>query len=130
VRSDLPEQELAARLRKLCGPGLRSVIYLHEDGKEVLYLRDDVQSTDEHLVHAFETLLFDMIGSEFNEGSYGHGELLAVTRRFEEAVELHFPIADTRGVALAVDGPTLEGYDDNVIPTLHETIQETIQETV
>lgn len=124
--SGAAEHVLASRIRDLTGPELRSVIYLHEDGKEVVFLREDVESTDEKLVHAFETLMFDLMGTEFDEGSYNHGELLAVTRRFEEAVELHFPLSETRGVALAVDGPTIDGYDDDIIPNLHETIEETI----
>lgn len=102
------------RVKSLYGSDLRSVIYLHEDGRDVLYLRDDVDGSAERLSSAFETLMMDVMSAPVDEVTFPHGDLRCVTRRFEEAVELHFPLSETEGAALALDGDATETYEPSI----------------
>jgi len=101
---------------------LRSILHLTEDERDVVYLRDDVDPVSEdRLETAFRTLMFDTVGADSDEREYEHGEMLCVTRRFEDAVELHFPVSATEGVAIALDGTAMEAYDEP-IQYLHDVL--------
>jgi len=117
--------DVGQRVATLYGGDLRSVIYLHENGRDVLFLRDDVEGSTERLSDAFETLMMDLLSLPADEDSYGHGPLHCVTRRFENVVELHFPLCETEGVALALDGDSASAYEPT-LPKLRALLEELV----
>lgn len=121
---DSPEAEWVAQVEDLLGPTLRSVMYLDQETQEVLYLRDDVEPVlEERLEYAFQTLMLDVMGMDGDERKYEHGDLVCISRRFEHALELHFPVSGTEGVAIALDADALALLDDPV-PHLKGIVEE------
>lgn len=104
-----------------CGEDLRRLIHLHEDGRAVLFRRDDVEpGAADRVAHVFQTLVREMDADSAADPD-DHGSLLCVTRRFEETVELYFPFPPSEGVALTLDGHAHEWTDD-LIPYLRQKL--------
>lgn len=115
-----------ATVREQLGADLRSVIHLHANGREVHYVRDDIDpAPTERVTHAFQTLMFDLVGAHRDETMNGHGDLQCVTRQFEDAVEVHVPLSPTEGVAIALDGSASPAATDT-IPTVVRAIRDEI----
>lgn len=116
------EAEMVRRLKSVCDSSLRSIVYLDPERREVLYVRDDIAPVSEdRLKDAFQTLMLDTISADSDVATYAHGDLLCVSRRFENAIELHFPLSGTEAVAVGLDGDALKQYDDP-IPHFHRVI--------
>ena len=110
------------RLKDVCDSTLRSVVLLTDEEREIRYVRDDIDPVSTHQFdQTVQTLMLDTLGKQGDEQAFDHGELLCVSRRFEDATELHFPLSATRAVAIALDGTALEQMDDPV-PYLHSIV--------
>lgn len=98
-------QELATFLKHEVGSLVRSITYFHEDGREVLHIRDDVadQYSENEIQTVFTDLSFDSLGKKHTEQMYVHGKLSCIVRHFAEAIELHFPHGEKSGTAVALD---------------------------
>ncbi|AUV84469.1 hypothetical protein C2R22_23265 (plasmid) [Salinigranum rubrum] len=117
-------QELVTFLQHELGPQLRSVAYYEENEREILYARDDVteQYTDEQIEQIFQDLFFETWGRFQQETLYAHGNLNSIVRCFDDAVEMHFPLGELSGVAVAVDPeavPELYSITDDCLDQLH-----------
>lgn len=106
--------EIAERLRTLLsestGDLLRSVAYYDDEGYEVVYLRDDVadEYDEDEIDEAFEDVRLEALTKPRQEDLYTHGRLECVVRCFSEAVEMHFDLTETTGVAAALDREVME----------------------
>ncbi len=98
-------QTLVERLKSRVGDDLRSVARYDESGYELVYLRDDVaeQYDDERLDDIFENLRMEAILMTDDEQRYDHGPLDCVIRSFDRAVEMHFALSRSEGVAISLD---------------------------
>lgn len=116
------DQDWVTRLKDVCDSTLRSVVRLTEQDRDVLYVRDDIDPDSTHRqAHAFQTLLVDTRGKQGDEDTSDHAELVCVSRRFEDAIELHFPVSATTGVAVGLDSTAMDQMDDPV-PHLHSIV--------
>jgi hypothetical protein len=103
------------RLKDVCDSTLRRVVYLTAEAREVLYVRDDIDPVSTHRFdQSDQPLPLNTSGTHGDEQPVEYGELLCVSRRFEDAIELHFPISATRAVAVYLDGTAFTQMDDPV----------------
>lgn len=100
------------RVRGACGSDLRRVVHRHEGGRDVRFVREDVDPGDPA----------DASGPLDAGPRDRSAELLCVARRFEDAVELHLPVSGTESVEVTLDGISLTEYDD-LVPYLRRVIE-------
>jgi len=109
------DREWVDQLKDVCASTLRSVVLLTAEDREVLYVRDGIGPDSTQMVdREFQTLMLDTVGKQGDEGTSDHGELLCVSRRFDDAIELYFPVSATTGVGVALDGTAFDQMDDPV----------------
>lgn len=106
--SNLTVDDLTAFLEDRVGERLRSVAYYHEDGYELAYVRDDVaeEYTEAEIDDIFQGIRLEGFANSLEEEQYPHGDLSCVVRCFENAIEMHFPIDEGTGIAVAMEGET------------------------
>ena len=104
--SDDPSEALTDFLQQRVGDHLRSVLYYDSDGGEFLYLRDDVadEYDDAERENVLRDVRLEAVEKPHQEDLYAHGPLNCTVRCFENAVEMHFPLDETSGTAVALDG--------------------------
>lgn len=90
------------------GEELRMVARYDDEGLDLQYMRDDVDSrrSDEELQHLYEELLREnRTGSEL-EGQFSSGRLRSSMLAFEEFVAFHFISTDDEGYVVTVEPDT------------------------
>ncbi|UTF55884.1 DUF7522 family protein [Natronosalvus rutilus] len=97
--------ELHGYLEEEFDDDLRSVGYYTPEESEFLFTRDDVESAYDcgDLQRVFRDNRLEALDTPHQESLYAHGRLLATTRFFEDATELHFVVGETQGIAAAID---------------------------
>lgn len=73
---------------------------------DVLYLRDDIRET--RLTSQIDRMLGRLRpeASSREERSFPFGELNATVRLFDEAILLHFPVGNDRGIVVSLEPET------------------------
>lgn len=102
--------ELADRLADRFGEQLRSVGYYDDDGRELAFVREDVEAEYDRgdVDRVFRTVRLEAIDRPNQEELYSHGDLLCTVRCFEEATEFHVVKSETEGAVAAVDAGAID----------------------
>lgn len=97
--------DLVEFLQDTVEDALRSVIHYHEDGHEVVYVREDIapQYSDEEITDIVQDLGIEAFGKSMQEKFYVHGDLHCTVRCFEDAIEMNFLANQREGIAVALD---------------------------
>ncbi|AGB16383.1 hypothetical protein Halru_1784 [Halovivax ruber XH-70] len=103
--SDRRVDELYAVVTDRFGDGLRSVAAYGEDGIEIRYMRDDVESLYDAEDHGrvFRTLRLEAMDRPTQESLFVHDELRCTYRVFDGATEMNVATSETAGVLVSVD---------------------------
>ncbi|MFC7216239.1 hypothetical protein ACFQO4_19435 [Saliphagus sp. GCM10025334] len=97
--------ELLGYLEEEFDDDLRSVGYYTPEETDFLFARDDVESAYDcgDLQRVFRDNRLEALDTPHQESLYAHGRLLAITRFFKDATELHFVVGETEGIVAAID---------------------------
>ncbi|WP_435181878.1 DUF7522 family protein [Halorussus sp. AFM4] len=95
--------ELTAFVRDSTGASLRGVYRYHAEGYEVQYVRPDLrrEGVDAEIARAIDHLRNESRARE--QRAFPYDGFNGTVRSFEEAVVLHFPLRQERGVVVALD---------------------------
>lgn len=99
-----PLAEFVDALREESDDSLRLVVRYRGDEHELLYVRDDVELTDEELEERVQSLALRGIGDPTHDAEMPEfGELEATLRWFEHSVVAIFPYREWSGVVAVFD---------------------------
>lgn len=100
------EKELIDYLEQRAGDYHRGTVRYEGNDTDVLYLREDVKET--RLISQIDRMLGRLRpeASPKEERSFPFGELNATVRLFDEAILLHFPVGNDRGIVVSLEPET------------------------
>lgn len=96
-------EELTPYLKKTAGETLRGVVSYDGDEYDVRFIRDDLR---ERRVKSEVDKMIDRLRQESRSRerrSFPFGDINATVRSFEEAMVLHFPKTQERGIVVTLD---------------------------
>lgn len=104
--SGMVEKALIDYLEQRAGEHHRGTVRYDGDDTDVLYLRDDIRET--RLTSQIDRMLGRLRpeASSKEERSFPFGELNATVRLFDEAILLHFPVGNDRGIVVSLEPET------------------------
>lgn len=102
----MPTAELVEYLEDRAGEYLRGVARYRRDSTDVLYLREDIRRN--RLRSQIDRMLkrVEPEATAAEERAFPFGDLYVTVRRFEEAIVMHFPTGNRRGVLVALEPDT------------------------
>ena len=98
----MADSDITTYLRDRVGEHLRGVVRYHRETLDILYLRDDVREV--RLESQFDRLEPESRSAE--ERAFPLGDLYVTVRRFEEAIIMHFPTGNNRGIVVSLEPET------------------------
>lgn len=102
----MAKSDLTVYLQDRVGEQLRGVVRYHRDTLDILYLRDDVREV--RLESQLDRMI-DRLEPESHsakERAFPLGDLYVTVRRFEEAIIMHFPTGNNRGLVVSLEPKT------------------------
>ncbi|WP_135829337.1 DUF7522 family protein [Halorussus halobius] len=93
--------QLVEYLRRRVGDDLRRVVCYGEDETDVLFARGDRSDVESDAERAVQYLRHESRSRE--RRTFPFGELNGTVRSFEDAVVMHFPLAQSRGIVVTLD---------------------------
>lgn len=102
----MADSDITAYLQDRVGEHLRGVVRYHRDTLDILYLRDDVREArlESQLDRMIDRLEPESHSAE--ERAFPLGDLYVTVRRFEEAIIMHFPTGNKRGIVVSLEPET------------------------
>jgi hypothetical protein len=129
--ADEERSEIVRFLKQRAGDNLRGVAHYHEDGYELLYVRDDVarRYDDDRFAELFSTIREEMSERAQQESVYELGRLHCTVRLFDEGIVLNFSQGDRLGTSVSLDpeaASNLTTFAYECIRRLHRDSPQTV----
>lgn len=105
-------RNLAEYLNDRVGDYHRGTVRYEKEAIEIIYLREDIR--ERRLESDVEMMLKRLRpeSKEAEEQAFRFGELRATMRSFEQAIIIHFPRGDSRGVVVALEPDIGRNFND------------------
>ena len=96
-------QHLVEYAQRRASDYLRGIVRYDRSSNDTLYLRNDVRA--ERLQSQIDRMLvrLEPEATSAEERAFPFGDLYVTVRRFEEAIIMHFPTGQRRGVVVSLD---------------------------
>lgn len=115
-------RNLVEYLNERAGKYHRGTVRYEKDAIEILHLRDDIK---ERRLESDIKMMLERLrpeSKEAEEQAFRFGELRATMRSFEQAIILHFPLGDSRGVVVSLEPEVGRNFNDFLRECLQQLV--------